>query len=52
MSRAIVTDLKHAFARAPRFCEGPEKSHASLAQFRTETRYASLWGEQGGRILT
>jgi hypothetical protein len=22
-----------------------EKSHASLAQFRTETKYASLWGK-------
>jgi hypothetical protein len=29
-----------------------EKSHASLAQFRTETKYASLWGERGCRILT
>jgi uncharacterized protein YbjT (DUF2867 family) len=28
-----------------------EKSHASLAQFRTETKYASLWGERGFRIL-
>ena len=29
-----------------------EKSHASLAQFSTETKYASLWGERGCRILT
>jgi hypothetical protein len=29
-----------------------EKSHASLAQFGTETKYASLWGERGRRILT
>jgi len=28
-----------------------EKSHASLAQFGTDTKYASLWGERGGRIL-
>jgi hypothetical protein len=29
-----------------------EKSHASLAQFRTETKYASLSGERGCRIHT
>jgi hypothetical protein len=29
-----------------------EKSHASLAQFRTEAKYASLWSERGCRILT
>jgi hypothetical protein len=29
-----------------------EKSHASLAQSRTEIKYASFWGERGCRILT
>jgi uncharacterized protein YbjT (DUF2867 family) len=28
------------------------KAHASLAQFRTETKYASHWSERGCRILT